>query len=410
MKTTCKHLGIFLLALLLGTAWGVTVGMLHGQLRAALLAWVGHTLIFWFLLVKFRLFRFAGFFVAPPAALIGFQLVWQLQHPVTTAADNYLSNDRSHYRPNTRFINANVNSTDPGAYGWNEYEILIGKDGFRADPNGGQGNPESCRHVLIGDSMIYGSGLRYSDTLHPLLVKRGIDACVFGVPGNSPADYLSTLNYVADRIAPNARVAFYLYAYNDFVDMKTFLTRRVRDVAGHFHALYEVLDSYDNWRRNAFTFVRLHTKEPAPRVTAALWEYDLNDHQQIKIHYPSDPRNYRVPGFLSADERRALQLFFTAVADKAKERAWQVSMVIHPDDAEIYANLARREKVFADLDPRRAEALALCQAMGFHCADISGLIYARTMAEGQNAYFTDDRHFSRFGMSIVADHFAEAFR
>jgi hypothetical protein len=38
----------------------------------------------------------------------------------------------------------------------------------------------------------------------------GVDACVFGVTGNSPIDYLATLRYVAHRIEPGAHVAFYL--------------------------------------------------------------------------------------------------------------------------------------------------------------------------------------------------------
>lgn len=405
MKAVLQQFATFLLAFFLGTLWGVMVGMLHGQLRAALIAWLAHVLIFWVLFARFRLFRYSGFLLAPPLALLAFQILWQAQHPVIAVADDYLSSDRSHYRPNTRIISPTTNRTDPKAYGWNEPKIFIGRDGFRADPDTGQGNPERCRYVMIGDSMIYGSGLPYQDTARPLLVRRGLDACVFGVPGNSPPDYLSTLEYVADRIQPDAHVAFYLYAYNDFIDVKKFMTRSVRGTSKQFRSLYAALERFDNWRRTTVTFAWFHTKENKPRAMQALWQYDVNETHEIAIRYPHDPQFYKAPKTLAMDERYALQLFFDAVARHAAKRSWKISIVIHPDDAEIYANLARRNKNFAALDPRRADALALCQAMPFRCADISELIYQKTLAEGENAYFTDDRHFSRFGMGLIADHF-----
>ncbi len=47
----------------------------------------------------------------------------------------------------------------------------------------------------------------------------------------------------------------------------------------------------------------------------------------------------------------------------------------------------------------------MCKATSFACEDISGWIYLRMIAEGQNPYFIDDRHFSRFGTRIVAANF-----
>ena len=83
--------------------------------------------------------------------------------------------------------------------------------------------------MLIGDSVIYGLGLPYSETLRPVLEKMNVDACVFGVTGNSPVDYLATLNYVQDRIDNGAHTAIYVYAYNDFVSLTKYLERGAED-------------------------------------------------------------------------------------------------------------------------------------------------------------------------------------
>ena len=405
MKLLVKHIGIFLLAFCLGTLYAIMIGMLHGQLRAALIAWPIHVVIFWLSLAKFSLYRFIGFVMVPPVALLAFQLIWSVNHP-GKPADDYLSSDRSHYTPHTNAKHVPVNTTDPNAYGWNENEIAIGADGFRADPVSGRGNPKRCRYVLIGDSMIYGSGLAYSETLGPQLARLGIQACVFGVTGNTPADYLSTLDYVAGRIEPGAHVTFYIYAYNDFIDSKTYLTRRVRGMSGHFERLYNVADRFDRWRRTTVFFTHLHAKQVKSPTSLPLWRYDMGDAKLLHIRYPDDPQNYNTPQSLTADERNALELFFAGVAAVAKDRSWHITMTIHPDNAEIYANLARRAKVFVDLDPRRAAALAICKNRAFRCADISRLIYEKAITYGKNPYFTDDRHFSPFGTSVVAENFA----
>jgi hypothetical protein len=85
-------------------------------------------------------------------------------------------------------------------------------------------------------------------------------------------------------------------------------------------------------------------------------------------------------------------------------------MIFHPDNAEIYANLARGAKTLVDLDPRRAEALAICKETAFTCVDISKVLYENMIAEGRNPYFSDDRHFTSFGMQLVARDFAARVR
>jgi hypothetical protein len=94
------------------------------------------------------------------------------------------------------------------------------------------------------------------------------------------------------------------------------------------------------------------------------------------------------------------------VGEIARGRDWRIAMVIYPDYTEVYANLARGARVLEDLDPRRGEGLEMCKATGFTCQDISRFIYEKTVAEGKNPYFTDDRHFSRFGTRTVAENFA----
>jgi hypothetical protein len=404
MKTSLRHLGFFLLAVLIGTSYAVLIGMLAGQLRASLTAWPVFIIIFWLLFGRFHLLRFVGFILIPPVAVIGFQFYWSAQHP-GAVADQYLAMDRSHYKPNTRVKNLWPNVTDPNAVGWQVHEVLFGADGFRADPATGRGNPERCPYVLVGDSMIYGSGLPYGDSLGPALTRMGIQPCIFGVTGNSPADYLATLKYVADRIDPGALVVFYLYAYNDFVDLQYYMTRRVRGHSNLFPRLYRLVDRYDQWRHTTIIFAMLHA--PRAKPPSKERQYELDGVKPIKILYDRDPKNYEKTRSLNVSESEALKLFLRGVAETARNRSWRIAMVIHPDNAEIYANMARQARVFMDLDPRRAQALEICTKSGFLCDDISKLIYEKTLQQGKNPFFSDDRHFSRFGISIVAEHFAK---
>ncbi|MSP38528.1 MAG: hypothetical protein EXR70_08565 [Deltaproteobacteria bacterium] len=402
MKSVLRHLAIFLLAFAVGTLYAVLVGMISGALRGALISWPIMMAISWTLFGPLKLMRFVGFILILPVALIGFEFYYSARRP-GTVADQYMALDRSHYVPGTRVNVKSPNQSDPDASGWKFDELFIGADGFRADPISTRGNPRRCQYALIGDSMIYGSGLVYHDTFGPVLTELGIQPCVFGVTGNSPADYLATLKYVSQRIAPGAFVAFYLYAYNDFVGVNKYFTRRARGLAGKFPTIADLTERFDRWRRATFTFAWFH----APRVKAALkpWQYAVDGVKQVKLRYAHDPQNFDPRRPLDDKQRLALKLFFDGVADSAKDRNWRIAMVIHPDHAEIYANLARSARTLVDLDPRRGAALAMCKATSFGCEDISGWIYQRMIAEGQNPYFTDDRHFSRFGTQIVAENF-----
>jgi hypothetical protein len=404
MKNIFRHLGIFLLAVLIGSSYAVLIGMINGQLRAPVIAWPIFIIMFWLLFGKFHFLRYVGFILIPPVLVIGFQFYWSTQHP-GVVADDYLAMDRSHYTPNKRVKNLQTNMTDPNAAGWQVHEILLGADGFRADPATGRGNPERCQYVLIGDSMIYGTGLAYGDSLGPVLARMGIQPCIFGVTGNSPADYLATLKYVADRIDPGAFIVFYIYAYNDFVDLSYYMTRRVRGYTGWFPRLYKWVDLYDQWRRTTIIFAMLHG--PRKRPPLKEWQFEFDGGKHIKFLYDHDPKNYEKPRPLTVSESEALKLFFRGVADTARNHSWRIAMVIHPDNAEIYANLARHARVFVDLDTRRAQAREICMKNGFLCEDISHLIYAKTIKQGINPFFNNDRHFSRIGTRIVAEHFAE---
>jgi hypothetical protein len=180
----------------------------------------------------------------------------------------------------------------------------------------------------------------------------------------------------------------------------------VRGLSNHYQWLYDAADYFDRWRKTTIVFASLHTKATPPAASMKLWQYEWDNVKRVSLRYSRDPQHYQERKSLNASERQALELFFDGIAAKATDRSWKVSIIVHPDDAEIYANLARRAPALEDLDPRRANALAICKTKAFDCQDISRLIYARILVEGRNAYFTDDRHFSPFGTAIVADHFA----
>jgi hypothetical protein len=210
--------------------------------------------LFWVVFWKFNLIRYVGFIWALPVSLLGFELIWTRVHP-GIIADKYTAADRSHYIPGLVTKSHTVDSK-PDTYGAGLGEILIGPDGFRSDPKTGRGNPPRCRYVLIGDSMIYGSGLPYGDTLGPVLGDMGLSACVFAVTGNSPVDYLATLKFVEPRIDPGAYIAFYLYAYNDFVSLNKYYNRKLLSLSNRYPSLFEWALSFDQWRKSTFIFQR----------------------------------------------------------------------------------------------------------------------------------------------------------
>ncbi|HET8564508.1 MAG TPA: hypothetical protein VFM35_11600, partial [Candidatus Binatia bacterium] len=253
-------------------------------------------------------------------------------------------------------------------------------------------------------SMIYGSGLPYRYTLGPVLASMGARACVYGVTGNSPVDYLATLKYVAKRIDAGAHVAFYLYAYNDFVSLNKYFRRGFLSLSNRFAMISRWLSYFDRWRRTTFTR-SLFRAGVVVQPSTTLWQYDVGTSEPIRLLYPRDPANYVAPPPLNKQQRAALKFFFDKVAEFARGRSWHLSIVIHPDHPEIYANFARRSPVFVDLDPRRADGLQICNEYSFVCEDISPYLYERSVAEGKNPYFINDRHFSVFGTRIVAEHY-----
>jgi len=401
MRIPWRGIGLFLVSFITGTLYAVVVGLFSGSLRGPLYAWPIWIGLFWLVFWKFKLLRYAGFIWVLPISLVGFEILWSTSHP-GIVANKYTTYDRSHYLV-VRLKNPQPVDTKPGMHGAGLKDILIGQDGFRADPETGRGNPARCQQVLIGDSMIYGSGLPYANTFGPVLAEMGLSACAFGVTGNSPVDYIQTLKFVAPRIDAGAHVAFYLYAYNDFVSLNKYFSRGFLSFSHWFRKPFEWASYFDQWRQSTFIFQRFRRERTPPRPT--LWEFDVDKAAPIQILYPRDPKNYQRPNRLNLRQRAALGFFFDRVAEICRQRDWHVSMIIHPDDAEIYANFASNASRFMDLDPRRADALKICKEYDFSCVDISRFIYERSLAEGKNPYFIDNRHFSIMGTRIVAESF-----
>ena len=135
MRISLRAIGIFLLCFITGTLYAMVVGLFGGPLRAALYAWPVWIGLFWFVFWKFNLLRYVGFIWVLPLSLLGFELLWTSSHP-GMVADKRTSLDRSHYIAGRVKNPQNANS-HPDMYGAGLQEILIGQDGFRADPQTG---------------------------------------------------------------------------------------------------------------------------------------------------------------------------------------------------------------------------------------------------------------------------------
>jgi hypothetical protein len=279
------------------------------------------------------------------------------------------------------------------------------EDGFLAHPETEQGNPTRCHEVLIGDSMIYGLGLPYAHTLRPVLQKMNVDACVFGVAGNSPVDYLATLHYVRDRIADGAHIAIYVYAYNDFITLGKYLERMTRSLSPSFVRLAGIINYYDDWRRTTFiqgTLRKLTTTHKPPLES---WRLKIAEAKDLKVHWHHDPAQYQSQGPLNKAQRATFKFFLQRLREVVDKRPWQVSIVFIPDNEEILANLAKPSSTFHDMDQRRVEALKMCNALWSYCQDLSPFLYERVVAEGQSPYLPKDRHFSLYGNRVLAEHY-----
>ena len=401
MRISLRGIGLFLISLITGTLYALVVGLFSRQLAGPLYSWPVWIALFLFVFWKYKVLRYVGFIWVLPISLLAFEMLSSTTHP-GMVADKHKSADRSHYVAG-RVKNPETEDPQPNMYGAGLKEILISPDGFRADPETGRGNPARCQYALIGDSMIYGSGLPYAHTFGPVLAEMGLPACVFGVTGNSTVDYLATLKFVAPRLDPGAHIAIYLYAYNDFVSLNKYFSRGFLSFSNWLRAPFEWASYFDQWRQSTFIFQRVRGKRTPPPQT--LWEFDIGKGPPIQILYHRDPKNYPKPKKLNQRQRVALKFFFDRLTEISRGHGWRVSIVVHPDDAEIYANFAARASRFNDLDPRRADALEICKEYSFPCVDISRFIYERSLSEGKNPYFINNRHFSIAGTRIIAENF-----
>lgn len=405
MAWRLKGLTMFLTSSLLGTSYAVLIGLVSHSLWSALIACPVITLLLWFAFWKLNLLRFSGYLAVLPVSILAFEIVRSIIHP-TPYAYRYMSLDRSHYIPETHIVASQQNlAVDENDYGWELKETFIGRDGFRADPSTGQGNPERCNLALIGDSMIYGSGLQYSDTLRPVLAATGTDACVFGVTGNAPIDYLSTLKYVANRIEQGSHIAIYLYAYNDFVNFNKYMRRRFRGLSGLIGPLAELIAYADDWRRTTFVYNLFGPKSNIPISQLPRWQINLGGTKSLNFYSPHDPARYTPPPALDKGKRASLKFFLQELNNVARDRSWHLSIVIIPDNDEFMSNLARQSATFQNLDPRRTGALEICRTFPFGCEDLTSYLYERTLVEAKIPFFAGNRHFSAFGTRVVAEHF-----
>ena len=405
MDWKLKGLVTFLASFLLGALYSFLIGLIGRHLWPVFIAWPVITVLLWFAFWKFNLLRFSGYLAILPVSVLVFEIVRSIVHP-TPYAHRYLALDRSHYIPGTRVVASQKDLAPEGDdYGSELHDTLIGKDGFRADPITGQGNPGRCGLVLIGDSMIYGSGLPYSDTLRPALAAMGADACIFGVTGNAPVDYLSTLKYVANRIEKGSHIAIYLTAHNDFVNLNKYMRRRFRGLSDSVEPLAELIAYADDWRRTTFVYNLLGQKSIIPISQLPRWQIKLGETKTLDFRSSHDPARYTSPQPLNKGQRASLKFFLQGLQDAVRDRSWHVSIVILPDSDEVMTNLARQSVTFQNLDPRRADALEICRTFAFGCEDLTSYFYQRVLAEGRNPYSTDNLHFSAFGNQVVAEHF-----
>ncbi len=341
--------------------------------------------------------------------MLAFEIVQTVYYPRIYAHD-YKVLDRSHFKPGVRVaVPKSIHSIPEGA-GWGVKEILIDKAGFRANPNTGQGNPERCSLALIGDSMIYGSGLPYSDTLRPALAAIGADACVFGVSGNTPLDYLSTLRYVEKRIEKGGHIAIYLYAYNDFVSLSKYLRRRIRALSSSFEKLSNLIIYFDGWRRTTYTYRLFHRNSRANKDSDLIWKLKIGNTKTLTFYSSHNPAIYDPPPPLNIQQRATLRFFFDGLRDIVRRRPWHVSIVIIPDNPEVMVNFVQQTSNFQNLDQRRIDALRICRKLWSSCEDLGPYLYKQTLAEGKNPYFVDNRHFSAFGTRLVAEHYLAVAR
>jgi hypothetical protein len=394
----------FAAACIVGVLYSGLIALISSKIGAALIALPIWILLLWICFWKWNLLRLSAFLGALPVSVLAFEIFRTLMNPPIYAYQMKVQ-DRSHFKPGIRTSTPEGLYRIPDGQGWGLKEILIGKDGFRADPSTGRGNPERCSMALFGDSMIYGSGLPYSDTLGPGLAAMGFEACVFGVSGNATVDYLETLRYVKKRIEKGGHVAFYLYVYNDFVSFSKYARRRFGSLSSSFVRLSRLVSHIDAWRQTTYTFGLLPRKSSRRKPSLPIWEIKIGKGKTLKFYYPRNPAVYVPPSPLSRQQQTTLKWFFEGLRDVVGDRSRRVSIVFIPDNPEAMANFAQGGPTFQDLDPRRIEALQMCRTFFSSCEDLAPYLFKRTFEEGKNPYFIDDRHFSAFGTRVLAEHY-----
>jgi hypothetical protein len=119
-----------------------------------------------------------------------------------------------------------------------------------------------------------------------------VDACVFGVAGNSPVDYLATLHDVRDRIDDGAHIAVYVYAYNDFITLGKYLERTTRGLSPSFVRLAGIINYYDDWRRTTFVqgYLRKITATLKPPLES--WRLKIGAAKDLEVHWHHDPARH----------------------------------------------------------------------------------------------------------------------
>lgn len=401
-SSVVRAVGGMLAAVVLAALWAMFIGTLTDHLRLMVAAGGVLAAVFSVLFVRWRLFRLIPVVAFLPATFLAFEVAQKRLHASADVHD-YLTWDRAHYLPNMTVRRPAPIDTAPGRRDRNLPAIRIGMDGYRADLETGVGNPPRCDIAIVGDSLIFGSGLPYEATLGPLLRARGLDnTCVFGVGGNAPFNYLATLRHVQERLEPGAHVTVYLAARNDFIWSPHVLAKgRI------WWLVSDAILSFDTWRKSTRTYGSLHGEGVRAAAAHHTWKLAVGGAAPVDLSF--DPAAYAPPPPLATRTRRYMQVFFDNLREHAASRGWRVDVVVAPDGEEIAASLAIADSLPPSRDPARREVLEMCRAARLSCRDLVPFLHERSLAARVFPYFTDDpQHLSAFGTRVIVDEWLQA--
>src|SRR5262249_32401377 len=161
------------------------------------------------------------------------------------------------------------------------------------------------------------------ETLRPVLKTMDVDACVFGVTGNSPVDYLATLSYVQKRIEDDARIAIYIYVYNDFVSMTKYVERALRGSSPVFETVAELVNYYDQWRRATLVQGTLRKATARAKEAAFLRQLESGIWTEIEVDgpYKKTSESNLLPSLIP-EERAAFRFFLQRLRELVGNRPW----------------------------------------------------------------------------------------